>query len=166
VAAALGAALFTALFWLSVAVRLGRLTLPRGTDPGAYPAAVVLLYFFGVLVAGPVLAHTGGFLLDRATSTWRRDDAVVAFAGLGALLAAVAVAVVVAAAPGGSAFAPAVWLFGLPAVLALALTRFWIDDVLASRRWTIAALAVGYGPSLIAALVLLGLYVGHATVVA
>ncbi len=163
-AAAIGAAVFTPLFWLSVACGVGKLTLPHGQSLGAYPAAVVGLYFAAVVVVGPVLAHTAGYLLDRATASWRRDDAVAAFVGLGAVLAIAAVAFIMAFAPSRAAFAPALWLFGLPLVLALGLTRYFIDSVLGSRTWTRVVLAVGYTPSLLAALVVLGLYVGHATI--
>ena len=164
IAAATGAAIFTPLFWLSVASGVGRLTLPHGESVGAYPAAVVGLYFSAVVVIGPLLAHTAGYLLDRATAKWRRDDAVVAFVGLGAVLAIAAVAVVMAFAPSNEAFAPALWMFGLPLVVALGMTRYLIDWVVESRTWTRVVLAAGYAPSLVAALVLLGLYVGHATI--
>jgi len=163
-AAAIGSAVFTVLFWLSVASGIGRLTLPHGQSLGGYPAAVVGLYFAAVVVAGPMLSHTAGYLVDRATSGWRRDDAVAVFVGLGAVLAIAAVAFIMAFAPSREAFAPALWMFGLPLLIALGVTRYVIDDVLESRTWTIVVLAVAYTPSLLAALVLLGLYVGHATI--
>jgi hypothetical protein len=163
-AAATGAAIFTPLFWLSVASGIGRLTLPHGASLGAYPAAVVGLYFAAVLVIGPMLAHTAGYLVDRATAKWRRDDAVAAFVGFGAVLAIAAVAAVMAFAPSKEAFAPALWMFGLPLLVTLGLTRYLIDRVLESRTWTRVVFAAGYAPSLLAALVLLGLYVGQATI--
>ena len=163
-AAAIGAAVFTPLFWLVVASGLGTLTVPHGQTPGGYPAGVVGLYFAAVIVIGPLLAHTGGYVLDRATSKWRRDDAVAAFVGLGALLAVASVTFILAVSPSGDAFAPALWLFGLPLVITFGLTRRVIDDVLESRTWMRVVVVVAYTPTLIAALVLLGLYVGHATI--
>ncbi len=164
IATVLGSAVFTPLFWLSVVTGLSRLTLPHGEPVDGYAAAVVGLYFGAVLVAGPLLAHTAGFVLDRATSRWRRDDAVVAFVVFGALLAVVAVLLVVGAAGSRSAFVPALWMFGLPLPLALGIARRYVDGVVESRRWTVAAASVAYAPALAAGLVLLGLYVGHATV--
>lgn len=163
-AAVVGAAIFTPMFWLSVATGLGKLTAPHGQPLGAYPAAVVGLYFATILLLAPLLAHTAGYLLDRATSAWSRDDAVAMFVALGVVLAAAAVSFVMALAPGGGAFVPALWLFGLPLLVTLGVTRFVIDAVLASRKWTLAAVAVAYAPVLVAALWLLGLYVSHATV--
>lgn len=164
VAAATGAAIFTPLFWLSVASGVGRLTLPHGELLGVYPAAVVGLYFAAVVVIGPLLAHTAGYVLDHATAKWRRDDAVFAFVGLGAVLGIAAVAFIMVFAPSNEAFAPALWMFGLPLLVTLGLTRYLIDRVLESRTWTRVVLAAGYAPSLLAALVVLGLYVGHATI--
>jgi hypothetical protein len=163
-AAATGAAVFTPLFWLSVATGLGKLTVAHGESLGSYPAAVVGLYFAAVVVIGPLLAHTAGYLLDGVTAAWRRDDAVAVFVAFGVVLAAAAVSFVMALAPGGGAFVPALWLFGLPLLVTLGVTRFVIDAVLTSRRWTRVVVAVAYAPVLLAALWLLGLYVGHATV--
>lgn len=163
-AAAVGAALFTPMFWLSVATGLGKFTTRHGDELGVYPAAVVGLYFASVLVIGPLLAHTAGYLLDRATAARRRDDAIAVFVAFGVVLAAAAVSFVMALAPGGGAFVPALWLFGLPLVVTLGVTRLVIDVVLASRKWTLAAIAVAYAPALVAGLWLLGLYVSHATI--
>jgi len=163
-AAVVGAAIFTPLFWLSVATGLGKLTARHGESLGSYSAAVVGLYFASILLIGPLLAQTAGHLLDRATAAWRRDDAVAAFVALGVVLAALAVSFVMALAPSGGAFAPALWLFGLPLPIALGLTRFVFDAVVASRKWTLIAVAVAYGPALLAALWLLGLYVSSATI--
>jgi hypothetical protein len=163
-AAVVGAAVFTPMFWLSVASGLGKLTVAHGQPLGAYPAAVVGLYFASIVLISPLLAHTAGYLLDRATSAWRRDDAVSMFVAFGVVLAAAAVSFVMALAPGGGAFVPALWLFGLPLVVTLGVTRFVIEAVLASRKWTLAAVAVAYAPVLLAALWLLGLYVGNGTV--
>ncbi len=163
-AATVGAAIFTPMFWLSVATGLGKLTVAHGQPLGAYPAAVVGLYFASIVLIAPLLSHTAGYLLDRATSAWRRDDAVAVFVAFGVVLAAAAVAFVMALAPGGGAFVPALWLFGLPLLVTLGVTRFVIDAVLASRKWTLAAVAVAYAPALLAALWLLGLYIGHATI--
>ena len=163
-AAVVGAAIFTPLFWLSVATGLGKLTAPHGESLGSYSAAVVALYFVSILLIGPLLALTAGRLLNRATAAWRRDDAVAAFVALGVVLAALAVSFVMALAPSGGAFAPALWLFGLPLPIALGLTRFVFDAVVASRKWTLIAVAVAYGPALLAALWLLGLYVSSATI--
>ena len=163
-AAVVGAALFTPMFWLSVATGLGKFTTRHGEELGVYPAAVVGLYFGSVLVIGPLLAHTAGYLLDRATAAWRRDDAIAVFVAFGVVLAAAAVSFVMALAPGGGAFVAALWLFGLPLVVTLGVTRLVIDAVLASRKWTLTAVAVAYAPALVAALLLLGLYVSHATI--
>lgn len=163
-AAAVGAAIFTPMFWLSVATGLGKFTAAHGQPLGAYPAAVVGLYFATILLIAPLLSLTAGYLLDRATSAWRRDDAVAVFLAFGVVLAAAAVSFVMALAPGGGAFVPALWLFGLPLLVTLGVTRSVIDAVLASRKWAVAAVAVAYAPALLAALWLLGLYVSHATV--
>lgn len=163
-AAAVGAAIFTPMFWLSVATGLGKLTARHGQPLGAYPAAVVGLYFASIVLIGPLLAYTAGYLLDRATAGWRRDDAVAVFVAFGIVLAAAAVSLVMSFAPGGGAFLPALWLFGLPLLVTLGVMRFVIDAVLTSRKWTLAAVAVAYAPALLAALWLLGLYVSHATV--
>jgi hypothetical protein len=163
-AAVVGAAIFTPMFWLSVATGLGKLTARHGQPLGAYPAAVVGLYFASIVLIGPLLSLTVGYLVDRATATWRRDDAVAVFVAFGVVLAAAAVSFVMALAPGGGAFVPALWLFGLPLLVTLGVTRFVIDAVLASRKWTLVAVGVAYAPVLLAALWLLELYVGHATV--
>ena len=162
--AVLGAAFFTPMFWLSVAAGFGRLAVPHGETVGAYPAATLGLYFFGVVVAAPALSHTAGFMIDKATAGRRRDDAVVVFVGFGILLAIAAVAFVVGAAPTGGAFVPALWMFGLPLPIALGLARGYLERALESRAFTIAACVVAYTPPVLAACVLLGLYVGHATV--
>lgn len=163
-ASAIASAVFTMLFWLSVATGLARLDVPHGESLGGYPAAVVGLYFVAIVVAGPAIAHTAGFMLDRYTSGWRRDDAVLVFVAFGAVLGALAVTFVIAVAPTGGAFVPALWMYGLPLLVSLGIARFAVDQVVASRSWTIAVCAVAYTPAVIAALVLLGLYVGHATV--
>jgi len=163
-AAVVGAAIFTPLFWLGVATGLGKLTARHGESLGAYSAAVVGLYFASIVLIGPLLAHTAGYALDRLTAAWRRDDAVAAFVAFGVVLAAVAVSFVMALAPSGGAFVPALWLFGLPLPLAVGVTRFVIDAAVASRKWTLAAVAVAYAPALVAALWLLGLYVSSATI--
>jgi len=163
-ASAIAAAVFTVLFWLSVLTGLARLTVPHGESLGGYPAAVVSLYFVAVVVAGPAIAHTAGFMLDKYTTGWRRDDAVLVYVAFGAVLGALAVTFVLAVAPTGGAFVPALWMFGLPLLVSLGLARFYVDQVVASRSWTIAVCAVAYTPALIAALLLLGLYVGHATI--
>ncbi len=163
-ASALASAVFTPLFWLSVATGMSRLTVPHDQRLGNYPAAVVGLYFGAILLAGPALAHTGGYLLDKATAEWRRDDAVAVFVGFGALLGALAVTFVIAVAPSGGAFVPALWMFGLPLLIALGVARAYLDRVMESRTRILVACAVAYTPALVAALVLLGLYVGHATI--
>lgn len=163
-AAVVGAALFTPLFWLSVATGLGKFTTRHGEELGVYPAAVAGLYFASILVFAPLLAHTAGYLLDRATAAWRRDDAIAVFVAFGVVLAAAAVSFVMALAPGGGAFVPALWLFGLPLLVTLGVTRLVIDAVLASRKWALAAVAVAYAPALVAALWLLGIYVSRATI--
>jgi hypothetical protein len=163
-AAVVGAAIFRSMFWLSVATGLGKLTVAHGQPLGAYPAAVVVLHFASIALIGPLLAYTAGYLLDRATVGWRRDEAVAVFVAFGIVLAAAAVSLVMSLAPGGGAFLPALGLFGLPLLVTLGVTRFVIDAVLTSRKWTLAAVAVAYAPVLLAALWLFGLYVSHATV--
>jgi vacuolar-type H+-ATPase subunit I/STV1 len=163
-AAAVGAAVFTPMFWLSVATGVGRLTVAHGHHLGAYPAAVVSLYFAAVIVIGPLLAFTAGYALDRLTAAWRTADAVAMFVAFGVVLAAAAVSLVMALAPNGGAFTAAFWLFGLPLPVTLGVTRLAMDSVLSSPAWTRAAAAVALGPVLLAALVCLGLYVSHATI--
>lgn len=160
-AAVLSAAIFSPLFWLSVAVGLGRLRIDDPETATAFPGTVVVLYFLGVLVVGPVLAHTAGFQLDRFTAGWRRDDAVAAFAGLGLLLGALAVVLLLPTAPGAAAFAPGLWLFGLPVIVASALTRYLVDRVELTKAQVWGSVTAAYAPTVVALLVLLGLFVGQ-----
>jgi hypothetical protein len=152
------------MFWLSVATGVGRLSVSHGHELGAYPAAVVSLYLAAIIVIGPLLAFTVGYALDRSTAAWRKGDAVVMFVALGVVLAAASVSLVMAFAPEGGAFVAALWLFGLPLPVTLGVTRLVMDSVLISPKWTRAAVAVACVPVLLAALVVLGIYVGHATI--
>ena len=161
VAAVLSMAFFTVLFWLMVAARLGRLEpTVEGAGTG-YAKAVAVLYFLVSLVGAPVAAHTIGELVERRTATWKRDDAVVAFAGVGLLLAIAPVLMLASSEPGGAAIGPAIWLFGLPIFLATTFTRFFIDAVIRAVRLTRAATAVALLPPVVVVLFLLGLYVAQ-----
>lgn len=167
IAAVLSMAIFTVLFWLMVAAQLGRLE-PKVEGSGeGYATAVMVLYFCVSLVGAPVTAHTAGYLLERRTVSWRRDDAVIAFAGLGLLLALPPVLILAATEPGGAAVGPAIWLFGIPVLLATAFARFFIDRVLRSERLTRVVAAVAFLPPVVVLLFLLGLFVarGSETVV-
>ncbi|MBN2177755.1 MAG: hypothetical protein JW722_08915 [Demequinaceae bacterium] len=160
-AVVLSMALFTALFWLMVAARLGTLE-PRVEGSGeGYATAVAILYFLISLVGAPVAAHTVGYLLEHRTEAWSRDDAVVAFAGLGLVLAAPPVLILAASEPAGAALGPAIWLFGLPVLLATTFTRFFIDSVIRSQRLTRIVAAVAFLPPVIVVFFLLGLYVAR-----
>ena len=157
----LSMALFTVLFWLMVAARLGVLNpVAEGSGEG-YAVAVAALYFTISLLGAPVAAHSIGYLLDRRTAAWTRDDAVVAFAGLGLILALPPVLMLAASESGGIAIRPAIWLFGLPIVLATTFTRFFIDTVIRSQRLTRIVTAVALLPPVIVLLFLLGLYVAR-----
>lgn len=161
IAVMLSMAIFTVLFWLMVAAQAGRLeTRVEGSGEG-YPTIVMILYFCISLVGAPMAAHTAGYLLERRTAAWSRDDAVVAFAGLGFVLALPPVLILAGSEPEWAALGPAIWLFGLPVFLATALTRFFIDRVLRSERLTRAIAAVAFLPPIVVLLFLLGLYVAR-----
>ena len=157
----LSMALFTVLFWLMVAARLGTIE-PRVEGSGdGYAVAVAVLYFVISLVGAPVAAHTIGYQLELRTAAWKRDDAVVAFAGLGLVLAIGPVLMLAASEPEGAAIGPAIWLFGLPIMLATTFTRFFIDEVIRSQRLTRIVTGVAFLPPVIVVLFLLGLYVAR-----
>ncbi len=155
----LSMALFTVLFWLMVAARLGVLEPSVEGSGSGYAVAVAALYFSISLVGAPVAAHSIGYIIERRTAKWSRDDAVVTFAGLGFVLAIPPVLMLAASEPGGAAIGPAIWLFGLPVVLATTFTRFFIDTVIRSQRLTQVVTAVALLPPVIVLLFLLGLYV-------
>jgi hypothetical protein len=166
IATALSMALFTTLFWLMVVAQLGRLE-PRVEGSGdGFPTAVIALYFCISLVGAPVIVHTAGYLVERRTEKWKRDDAVIAFAGLGLVLAAPPVILLTLSEPEGAALGPAIWLFGIPVALATVFTRFFIDEVLRSQRLMRAVAAVAFLPPVIVLLFLLGLYVAQGSEVA
>jgi hypothetical protein len=161
IAVTLSIALFTVLFWLMVAAQLGRLQ-PRVEGSGdGYPTAVMILYFCVSLVGAPVMVHTAGYLVERRTVAWKRDDAVIAFAGLGLVLALPPVLILTETEPEGAALRPAIWLFGIPVFLATVFTRFFIDEVLRSERLTRIVSAVAFLPPVVILLFLLGLYVAQ-----
>jgi hypothetical protein len=160
-AVVVGMAIFTVLFWLVVAAQLGRLEpVVEGSGKG-YATAVAWLYFAVTLIGAPAATHTVGELLERRTASWKRDDAVVAFAGLGLLLAIPPVLMLAGSEPAGAAVGPAVWLFGVPVFLAVALTRFFLDTVMRSERLTRAAAGIALLPPVVVLLFLLGLYVAR-----
>ncbi len=157
----LSMALFTCVFWLIVATRLGTLK-PRVEGSGkGFATAVAVLYFVVSLVGSPIAVHTIGQLVESRTAKWKRDDAVVAFAGVGVVLALAPVLMLAGSEPGGAAVGPAIWLFGVPIVIATAFTRFFINDIMRSVRLTRAAAAVAFIPPVVVVLYLLGLYVAH-----
>jgi hypothetical protein len=161
IATTLSMALFTVLFWLMVAAQLGRLE-PRVEESGeGFPTIVVIMYFCVSLVGAPVIVHTAGYLVERRTEKWKRDDAVIAFAGLGLVLAVPPVALLTASEPEGAALRPAIWLFGIPVMLATVFTRFFIDEVLRSQRFMRTVAAVALLPPVVVLLFLLGLYVAQ-----
>jgi hypothetical protein len=154
-------AFFTVLFWLIVATRLAAFEpVVEGSGEG-FATAVAVLYFVSSLVGAPIAVHTIGQIVESRTSKWKRDDAVVAFAGLGVVLALTPVLILAASEPEGAAIGPAIWLFGVPIVIATAFTRFFLEDVMRSVRLTRAATAVALIPPVVVILYLLGLYVAH-----
>ncbi len=157
----LSMALFTVLFWLIVATRLATLEPTVEGSGEGFSTAVAVLYFTVSLVGAPIAVHTIGQLVESRTAKWKRDDAVVAFAGVGVVLALAPVLILAGSEPGGAAVRPAVWLFGIPIVIATAFTRFFIEDVMRSVRLTRIAAAVAFIPPIVAVLYLLGLYVAR-----
>lgn len=160
-AVAISQALFTVFFWLMVASGFGRLQPAEAESGQGFPTAVAALYFFVTLVGAPVAAHTIGALVEQHTATWKRDTAVLAFGGLGVILAVGPVVALASSEPSRAALLPALWLFGLPIILTCGVTRLIIDRVHRSVVWSRVALAVALLPPVVVALFLLGLYVAQ-----
>ena len=155
-----GVAIFTAVFWGVVAAEFAQVSLNEG-DGRDMARHALGIYFFVVLFGAPVFAHSAGAMLDDYTAEWDRDDAVVAFAGLGLVAGAVTTLAMIPGIPDGNGPSSAIWLFGVPTFLATMLTRFFIDAFERSLRLTRLAFAVALTPVAVTLWLMLGLYVAE-----
>jgi len=160
-AAAMGVAIFSVLFWTATVAGLGRLELSEDAELDSYPNLVIITYFAVTVALGPLVAHSIGAWLENWTARLQKDDSVLLFIALGLVLAVPPTLLVALSGPEGFAIGPAVWLFGVPIVLATAFTRGYLDAVLRRPRYVNAVVGIAVLPPVIVILFLLGLYVAQ-----